>query len=54
MNVPRQALLGLLASGSIEQIHGTFNILTHRALYRGDVGLCPDGTEQQSIESLIA
>jgi hypothetical protein len=36
------------------QIHDAFNILTHRSLYRPDVGLYPEGAEQKSIESLIA
>jgi hypothetical protein len=54
MNIPRQALPVLLASGNIVQIHDAFNILTHRALYQSDVGLYPEGAEQQSIENLIA
>ena len=54
VTVPRRTMAVLLASGGIERIHDTFNVLTNLSLYRADVGLCLEGCEELAIESLIA
>lgn len=43
----------LLNAGSVERLHGQYDVLINRDLYREELGLCPEDPTFQKIGSLI-
>ena len=53
VQVSKRDFFSLQSAGSLEILHGQYNILNNKSLYRDDVGLCPDDPFFHEADDLI-